>query len=222
MTTRDVWLMAGMILGTACTASQPRVQPEDMSAAEHRENAAHERQLANESAARYDPAASRATALAPPAGTEAGVVFPTSVYNPTEGNLRDADRHRAHAREHEAAAKALEKYEQAECRQFPESTRASCPLLGPVTSIDDVPGGVRVAFVRGARVDAIVAHMRCHYAYAKSHGFDARVTCPLYMPGIEIKRDGDVVLLKTKDAARVAELRTRSREEAVYTAHEPR
>jgi hypothetical protein len=88
-----------------------------------------------------------------------------------------------------------------------------------VTKIDDVPRGVRVSFVEGTRVDAVVAHMRCHYAYARSHGFDARVTCPLYMPGIQIRRAGDLsVELRASDARRVDELRTRSREEAVYAA----
>jgi hypothetical protein len=212
------WALA-LVFGVACGATQSGVKPDDMSAAAHRESAEHERKLAQESADRYDPAAARTTALAPPQATDSGTMFPTAVYNPTEGYLREADKHRAHARQHEAAAKTLERFEAAECGALPEGTRAACPLLGPVTKIDDVPRGVRVSFVEGTRVDAVVAHMRCHYAYARSHGFDARVTCPLYMPGIQIRRAGDLsVELRASDARRVDELRTRSREEAVYAA----
>jgi hypothetical protein len=212
-----------MVFGAACAATQPRVQPEDMSAASHREQAANERKLAQESADRYDPAAARTNALAPPVPADGSVAFPSSVYNPTEGNLRQADAHRAHARQHEAAALALEKYEAAECAQFPERTRAACPLLGPVTKIDDVSRGVRVTFAPGTRVDAVVAHMRCHYAYARSHGFDERVSCPLYMPGLEVRQVGpQAVELGTANKARVEELRVRSREEAVYKRGEGR
>ena len=139
------------------------------------------------------------------------------MYNPTEGFLREADEHRAHAREHEKAAGALEKFEDGECREFPERTRAACPLLGPVTKIDDVAKGVRVTFAPGTRVDAVAAHMRCHYAYAKAHGFDTRVNCPLYMPGVQIAQAGDAAVeLKTRNRAQVDDLRARVREEAIY------
>jgi hypothetical protein len=188
-----------------------------MSAAQHRENAQRERALAAQHADRYDPAAARTTALAPPGLQDSNVAFPTAVYNPTEGHLREADAHRAHARDHEKAAKELERFEAAECGELPERTRAACPLLGPVTQIDDVARGVRVTFAPGTRVDAVVAHMRCHYAYARSRAFDARVSCPLYMLGIEIRKVGDLsVEIATSDRGRVEELRIRSREEAVF------
>ncbi|HVZ72881.1 MAG TPA: hypothetical protein VHJ20_10945 [Polyangia bacterium] len=202
-------------LAVACAG--PRVRPDDMSAAQHRESADRERALAREDAARYDPGATRVSPLAPPAAQDSTTFFPASVYNPTEGYLREADKHRAHAREHEAAAQALERFEQAECREFPERTRAACPLLGPVARIDDIDHGVRVTFTPKTRVDAVYAHMRCHYAYARSRAFDARVGCPLYMPGIDIRRAGALgVDLVAKDGRRVDELRNRSREEAVY------
>jgi hypothetical protein len=201
----------------ACAANQPGVRPDDMSAASHRENAAHERTLAQEKTDRYDPGAARTTALAPQRAADGNIAFPTSVYNPTEGYLREADKHRAHAREHELAAKALERFEAAECGELPERTRSACPLLGPVVKIDDVRWGVRVTFAPGTRVDAVAAHMRCHYAFARSHGFDARVSCPLYMPGLQIRQAGALaVQLEAPDQGHVDELRTRSREEAVF------
>jgi hypothetical protein len=215
--TRDLSrVLALLVLGAACAAKEPNVKPDDLSAADHRAQAEHERKMARESADRYDPAAARVSPLAPAA---AGGVFPVSVYNPTEGYLREADKHRAHAKQHDAAAKALEKFEAAECGALPESTRAACPLIGPVTRIDDISGGVRVTFSPGTRVDAVVAHMRCHYAYARARAFDARVSCPLYMPGIRIRQvTPQAVELLADDAKRVDELRGRSREEAVYAS----
>src|SRR6266404_185843 len=94
------WAVA-LVVGAACSGTQPSVKPDDMSAAEHRDAARHERELAQQNARPYDPGASRASPLAPPAAPSNDVVFPASVYNPTEGYLREADKHRAHAREHE-------------------------------------------------------------------------------------------------------------------------
>jgi hypothetical protein len=210
------WTVA-LLVGVACVATQSRVKPDDMSAADHREAARNERELAKQNASLYDPGAARVSPMAPPSTLQSGVLFPASVYNPTEGYLREADKHREHAREHERAAGSLEHFEKGACGEFPKRTRAACPLLGPVTKIDDVTRGVRVNFAQGARVDAIVEHMRCHYAYARSHAFDERVSCPLYMPGITIRRSGDLAVeILAPDKAHVEELRSRSREEAVY------
>jgi hypothetical protein len=218
MTRKTTWAI-GLLLGAACAAREPNVKPTDMSAADHRAEAQHQQQLAQEDADHYRPGAARVVALPPVGGADsAAIEFPISVYNPTDGYLRQADEHRAHAREHEKAAAALEKFEEGECRAFPERTRAACPLLGPVTKIDDVAHGVRVTFVPGTRVDAVAAHMRCHYAYAKAHGFDARVSCPLYMPGLEIKQDGaNAVDIAVRNPKQVDDLRARAREEALFT-----
>jgi hypothetical protein len=221
MTRKSLWAI-GLVLGAACAgadcaAREPNVKPTDMSAAEHRAEAQHQEKLARQDDAQYRPSAARVVALAPP-GDATGVAFPVEVYNPTEGFLAKADEHRAHAAEHERAAAALERFEEGECKAFPERTRAACPLLGPVTKIDDTDRGVRVTLAPGTRVDAVVAHMRCHYAYAKAHGFDERVSCPLYMPGVEITQAGGAAVeIKVRNRAQVAELRARAREEAVFT-----
>jgi hypothetical protein len=218
--TRTKSLVIASLLGAACAAREPNVKPTDMSAADHRAEAQHQRQLAQEDADRYRPGAARVIVPSAPGANEAGgIAFPITVYNPTDGFLREADQHRAHAREHEKAAAALEKFEEGECREFPEQTRAACPLLGPVTKIEDVQRGVRVTFAPGIRVDAVVAHMRCHYAYARAHGFDARVSCPLYMPGIVIEPAGNsAVEIHARTKAEVDDLRARAREEAVFTS----
>jgi hypothetical protein len=217
MTRKISWAIA-LLLGAACAAREPNVKPTDMSAAEHRSEAQRQRELAQEDASHYKPADSRVVALTPPGNAMGAVEFPVSVYNPTEGYLQKADEHRAHAREHERAAAALEKFEDGQCKAFPESTRAACPLLGPVTKIEDVERGVRVTFKPGTRVDAVVAHMRCHYAFARAHGFEERVSCPLYMPGLEIAQQDGAAELRVRDRTQVAELRARAREEAVFAA----
>jgi hypothetical protein len=217
MTGKASWAI-GLILGAACAAREPNVKPTDMSAAEHRAEAQNQKDLAQQDASHYRPSDARVVALTPPGDNLGGVAFPVTVYNPTEPYLRRADEHRAHAREHERAAAALEKFEEGECREFPERTRSACPLLGPVTKIGDIDRGVRVVLVPGTRVDAVVAHMRCHYAYAKAHGFDQRVTCPLYMPGIVIEQAGPAAVdITVRDRSEVDELRSRAREEAVFT-----
>jgi hypothetical protein len=60
--------------------------------------------------------------------------------------------------------------------------------------------------------------MRCHYAYARARGFEEATSCPLYMRGIDIKQAKDPLAIEITTATpdQVAELRTRSREEAVY------
>ena len=157
----------------------------------------------------------------PAAGAAPGdYAFPPSVYNPTEVELWRADDHRAHARQHEKAAQALERFEAAECIGFPPVARAACPLLRRVTRIDDIGGGVRVTFAPGAPVHAVFAHMRCHYAFARARAFEEAVSCPLYIRGVDIKRATDPLAIEIThaDGRHVDELRVRARQEAVYAS----
>jgi hypothetical protein len=205
-------------LAAGCGTNREAVKPDDMSAAEHRAEAARENEAARQHTKDYNPHATVPSPFRPAAGPPADYPFPVEVYNPTDGNLVRADAHRAHARAHEKAAQALERFEDSECLNFPPSTRAACPLLGPVAHVDDVAGGVRVKFMPGTRVDAVFAHMRCHYAYARARAFEETTTCPLYMRGIDIKQAKDPLAIEitTADPDQVAELRARSREEAAY------
>jgi hypothetical protein len=213
--------MLVLTLSTACAPNQANVKPAGMSAAQHRAEAEHQQQLAQEDKARYDPGAARPVDLAPVRTLDqngpSAVELPVVVYNPTDKYLREADAHRRHAREHEKAAAALEKFEQGECHNLPERSRAACPLLGPVTAIDDVKNGVRVTFSPGTRVAALVSEMQCHYAYAQARGFAESVSCPLYMPGLEIKQTGGAAVeITVRNQAQVNDLRAKSREEAAF------
>ena len=205
-----------LIVGGGCRGGAQTVRPDEMGAGEHREEAASETQQAEAHERRYNPRAS--VLLEPPDSNGAGYSFSTESYNPTEWHLDEAARLRRHAEEHRKAAKLLERFEDSTCKQFPPSTRAACPLLGPVAKIDDIPGGIRATFAPGTRIDAIVAHMRCHYAYAQARGFAEVASCPLYIRGIEIRQGPDPLAIEivAKEATIIAQIRARSREEAMF------
>jgi hypothetical protein len=129
-----------------------------------------------------------------------------------------SDEARAHARQHAAAARALEQFEDDACAGIPPSSRAACPLLGPLVQLDEIPGGVRATFADAQRVPGAIAEMRCHYAFARARHFDESVVCPLYVDGIEIRRG---LALKSaeivaRDDKTVRLIRARSREQAVF------
>ena len=87
-----------------------------------------------------------------------------------------------------------------------------------MSSIEDIPNGVRVRLVSGTQVEAVVAHMRCHYAFARARAFAENATCPLYVRGIEISpgREPGTVEIVSRDGSAVSEVRARSREEALF------
>jgi hypothetical protein len=207
-------ILVGLILFVStCGAGRQTVKPDDMSAEQHGREAQHERLQAREQQDSYHPEADRPIPV-----PDKGYLFSLPVYNPTEGHLFEAKAHEKHARQHEAAARYLQKFEEGECGDFPSSTRAACPLLGPVSEIVDIPGGIRVRLTSGTRADAVVAHMHCHYAFARARAFAENASCPLYVRGIQIKRGRDptTVEIVAPDAAGESEVRARSREEAVF------
>jgi len=171
-------MLALALLVGACGART--VQPDDMSAAAHRREASREMASARDETAKHDPEESVLV------GTNRDYVYPVVVYNPNEGSLRAAEAHAAHAREHLAAAEALERYEEQECADFPPESRRACPLFTGVVAVEDIPGGARLRFEPGAPVAAIAAHMRCHLAYARTRGYQQNESCPLYLRGVII------------------------------------
>jgi hypothetical protein len=207
-----------LALGIGCSSNGAAVRPDQMSADAHRQSAARERQ-----AARNEALLSHSAASEPNVSLSAGDIsqglyaYPAETYDPRRQHLVRAELLSAHAQEHEAAAASLERFEQAECQEFPPAIRAACPLLGPVVELVDIPGGIRARFKDGIRVDAVLAHMRCHYAYARTRGFGAATGCPLYIRGIEIRRASDPMAVEIvgRDAAVTTEIRSRAREEAV-------
>ena len=209
-------LMCGL---AACSTTSKRVRPDDMSAQQHRKEADREYAKADEHIFLHDPSARQPGPYPGPfsAGPDQPYRYAAPLYNPTDWHLREAEEHTAHALDHEAAARALEKFEEAECHDFAPEVRAACPLLGPVTRIEDTGGGVRLYFAPGVPIEAVAAHMRCHLAHARTRGYRQNADCPLYTRGVRIQAypSAGVVEVLGEDKATIREVRRRAREEAV-------
>lgn len=203
-------------VGWGCAQSNQNVRPEEMSAEAHRQEAQKVGSQADKEQKAGDTRP-QPNLVATGGGNPQGYIYDVAVYDARNEHLVRARQLRDHARQHEAAATALDQFENNECRNFPTATRAACPLLGPVVRIDNIDRGVRVEFEKGTRVDAVLAHMRCHLAFAAARGFADASSCPLYMKGVEIRagsapRTAEIV---GGDATAAREIQTRSREEAV-------
>ena len=194
-----------------CACGGPRdARSEELTAREHEEEAARQDRAAAEHDARYDPESTTAAEGA----ASVSAFYGTDLYNPTEGQRALAERHREHADAHRAVAEDLRAYEAGACGHFPVSTRAACPLLLGLTSVDEVDGGVRLRFAEGADVAPIVEHIRCHIAFSAARGIEGIEHCALYVPGARVRADGTEVTLTTDRAEHVAELRRRVNRQA--------
>ncbi len=208
MRERNVILAFALVAG-ACGGRH--VHPDDMSAAEHRREASREMAIARDQTAGVDPDQSVIM------GTDRAYLYPVVVYNPNEGNLRAAEAHMAHAREHLDAAETLERFEEQECADFPPESRAACPLFTGVVAVEDIPGGVLLRFEPGTQVAARAAHMRCHLAYARARGYRQNEACPLYLRGVIITTPaaGDEIGITSGDVKVIEVIRRMVREEVL-------
>ncbi len=208
--------LAAILIAVACSGPQG-TEPDDMSAKEHREHAAHERSKADKHARKYNPKA-QTTEIPGPVGSAGGIYdFPLHVYNPTEQHTDHAAHYRRLAAEHLAAAKALEAFEQGACHRFPPKTRSACPVRGPIVNYEEIPGGVRLKVAKGVPIAALKAHAQCHFAFGRARGFAQMPNCPLYIAGLKLRADaaGRTIELTTDVASKVAELRRRAATHAV-------
>lgn len=193
-----------------------------MSAAAHRAEAERERDAARAALAAVETRLPGEVQLVPGSLTQRGPwIDPHPEAEKREGPpvLEAAVEHSRHARAHERAAVELERVENAECRGLPAETRAACPLLHDVVTIDNVRGGVRVRFAKTVSVPDTVAHIRCHLAYARARAFADADDCPLYVRGVEVASDGPhAVRLTSADAERrevVTRIRQLARKQAL-------
>ena len=179
-------LVASLVLSCATTAR------EELSAAQHRQEAARERMLATQETSPYQV-----------------TVFPVDAKART---IDLAAHHLRHAEEHEAAAAALEASEELECRAIPPKRRAACPLLEPVQDVLYRNDGIRVVFLAGTDVAAMLAEMRCHLAFARARAFTGVAECPLYMRDVEITAlpDGNAIEVRSRDPIVASEIKKRS------------
>ena len=207
-------ILALATLGAASWGCQRGVRPDEMSSEAHRQEAAKVSEQAK--AESESPKAPPPNLALNPGGDPQGYYSPVNNQTSAAEQAARAERLSAHGRQHLSAAAKLEASEDAECQSTPVATRAACPLIGPATTLADIPGGVRVRFAPSAHVDSIVTHMRCHLAFARTRGFEDVAGCPLYVKGIEIARGPDrSVDIVSKDTKAVSEIRARAREEVV-------
>jgi hypothetical protein len=189
------------------------VKPDDMSAEAHHERAQKEEQGAQKEtqiARSESPNESMHTVAVP------DQYLGQTTQDPKTMHLIRARYLEEHAREHERAAAELEKFEDKECQKLPASKRAACPMLGPIVETKDIDGGVRVRYREGTDVQAMLPLMRCHYAYARAHGFQDNHNCPLYVRGEGFRAASEpnafeIVSQDVKDSNTVAEIRKRVR-----------
>jgi hypothetical protein len=180
-----------------------------MSAEAHRQEAAYERHAA---ADRERQAVEQAQSPSPDFDPYR---HPQIGLGPADRLRLEAESRRAHALQHDAAARELERFEGQECAGIDPGLRAACPVLGPIKAIRDIPGGVRFELADPDRLDGLLALMRCHLAYARSRGFEpVAAACPLYIPEIQIRAASDrgaVEIVGPTDRL-AGEIRHRSRE----------
>lgn len=206
------------LVATLAGCAQPAPRPDDMSAAAHREEAAHEREAAQQSLAEHGAHKRLIDSRLP--GDHAGLITreeygpagPTIGPRGATPDLYAAEARVLHAREHEAAASELERFEDAECAGIPPAERSACPLLRGAGAVVDVADGLEVRFRPGAPVDDVQRRMRCHLAYARTRGYLEDAACALYFKGVRIERpDPWIIRITAQDPRTVARLHAADR-----------
>jgi hypothetical protein len=171
----------------------------------HASRAARDQVLSTQDPARLHPL----DELSRPPGMEPAGVF---AYSPVQDRARDADQELREAASHLDAARRIEAFEDAACRDIPKAERAACPLLASsVATVKHTPTGFQL--VLKDAVDAAETHRRlsCHLAFAASSGFD-RPTCPLFVKGLHLDRVGkETIAFEGDTPLTAAELQTQAR-----------
>jgi hypothetical protein len=203
------------LVAASCGGPGSTVRLDETSVEGHRQEAARERAAAAEARLHDEPS----TRALPPNVPRPPWDPASLTHDPAEDRRYESRWHLEHARDHEAAAAALEQFEANECRGIAPSERAACPLLGPVVSILDLPRGVRVQLASTVSVERTLAQLRCHHAFARARGFGpAAASCPLFMRGIDIKAaaDGRGIEILGSSRRQTREIQRRTRQQAVF------
>lgn len=206
---RAKYSLSGAIFVVLAACGAPAVQLDETTVAGHEQQATTERAEANKDRAQFDPSAEheQTSGLGGRAGSgsegSGGVLM---TINPTSYHLADGEAHARHAKEHEAAAAQLVKFENQACTTIPAGERASCPtLLSDNLSL--LPDGVRLR-TGAKRLSSVLANMRCSLAFARARGYGEEFLCPLAMKGVVANAapDGLAVDLTATDPAALAAL----------------
>ena len=204
-----------------CANKAKNTEPDDMSVEEHQAAADEHEERAERHEEQYDPDAEsqRQVATAATRPNAGGSTYRLETYNPTSRHEELAERHQEHVEQHEAAAQALLDYEEKHCARFPKKTRATCPLMGQVAGATEVKNGVRMSFHEDVNFEATSDHVQCHYAFARTEGYEGMETCPLYVNGIEVAENADARTITITAESKEAVEKIRERASAHVTAN---
>lgn len=190
-------LLTALLFASACAHN-------DLTAAENRNEAEIHRARALEERKQFDPNQTQTSARQGPLNPNDQMMVPEFTYNPTESHQVAADAELRAASEHLRAAKRLESFEDAACRDLPAGERASCPLLGSsVSQVRHTASGFQLVMKAGVEVGDVNRRLSCHLAYARATGFD-RPSCPLFVKGTTIHRVGEDTIAFDGDTQAIA------------------
>lgn len=191
----------------------------ELTATEHRNEAAIHQAAAEAERAKFDPLDRRTL---PERNESVGNDPWTRVYNPTASHLEAADREMKEAAGHLAAARQLEAFADRHCAEIPPEQRAACPLLASsVTVVRETKYGVMLELKPAADAVDIVHRLDCHLAWAVAKGFD-RPSCPLFVKGMQVALvlgNGKSISMSSDDPAVALELRAQARR--IFTGEQP-
>jgi hypothetical protein len=198
-------MRASLILFAAMTVSCSHVQKEEMTADEHRAEAAVHLEKAREERELYDPSKTMRPAPRAAGSPMFGQVdVPFEPYNPSDAHMQAADREMIEANQHLAAARALEKFEDQACSGLSVAERSACPLFASaVKQVEWKEGGFKLTFKQASEAAQTFPRLRCHLAFAVANGFD-RPSCPLFVKGTTLRRDGADGIVFEGDSPEVA------------------
>ncbi len=220
------------ISAVACATTTPGTRPHDMSAAAHEQRAADEERIADTHGEQYQPEAVRERSRCSPRRGDLTDVCWTSIDNPTERHVREAEEHRRIAAEHRAASSALATAEAQACVGVAPDDRD----ISPFTHADDIASvdplierttgrnptqrtsGAIVTFraVPGMTTQWLQRVVDCHLARnsALGHVAPEMADCPLVPRGAEAQvqstRTGFAVSIRAEDDATSREILERS------------
>lgn len=193
---------SALLLGLSCAH-----RPGDLTAAEHRNEAAIHHAKANQELSKYEPASRRER----PGPFANEMTTNLWEFDAPEPHLAAADRHRRQAHEHLKAAQTLEVFEDRACEGLSTEQRAACPLITPsLSSVQELEHGVRLLFKPTAPTELLIKEMRCHLAYAKAQGFE-HPSCPLYLKGVELKANAHGVDVVSANSQQAQEIRSEAK-----------
>jgi len=196
-----------------------------MSSTGHDQQASAEAQAAAGHAAQYDPSATTTTErcrtrVGGAARPSLGDLCWSSVTNPTDTHLAQAEQHRRHAADHRGASTALRDAEERSCAGVAAEDRDTSPFehVEDIASVERGTAGAVVTFraVPGMSAERLQLVVDCHLARNASlgHVVPEMPNCPLVPKGVEARvtaaGSGFAITIRSSDDATAREIFSRA------------